>query len=361
MLLLQCFALFLGAKFSRAAYSEILHNNQKAIYPKGTVLPGFSSSDLQYVTVTCLNFAGYTSPIAEKFQIKIWHDDEQVNGWKEQTFRGDCSKRSVYSFPVSAGQTAGWIWVRGESLEPTDIKVHTSGKCMFNDCYNGEWVLDRKTEISLTQETDTANWSGRCIGDVGVDGDGWCELSRNAPTMRVPYQAKTVCGDITEFVLNIEHDLYAFTKGSHGWSDFSSFYWNKVPEYMTTPESYGFTLKHNYDAGTRIRLSFPENLYFNLYVIFEMEGKRRGGGFDMGEPDEFALEKLTMNGWTFLGEDEVSFYSTYFGSTRKMGLWTKQIRGRMNQDVFSLPAFTRKFTGGIVVQPVDNLYYCGKK
>ena len=75
MLLLPFFALFLGA-------NSKLNYNQKARYPKGTVLRGHSSADLQYVVVRC-KAPSYSSP-NQKFQIKIWFDDEQENGWQTQ-------------------------------------------------------------------------------------------------------------------------------------------------------------------------------------------------------------------------------------------------------------------------------------
>ena len=286
-----------------------------------------------------------------------------------EIFSGDCSfGRATFSFPVKFGQTVGEIWVRGDDQDDGQneavIEVSTMGRCLFNDCYNGDWLLEGTSELSLTSKTQTYNTQGRCVGDLGMYGDGWCQLSINAPPMPQGTLKKTVCGDITEFVVNVEHDLYPFTIGSHGWSDFTSFYWSKVPDFMLTPESTGFTLKHEIDAGTRITISYPENLSFNVYVIYEMEAANEGwsvrdGGYDMiSENNGVCEEKLAFNGWNLV-RGEVEFYSTYFGSSRKMGMWKKTVLGGHNQSTFTLPAFTKTFTGGIVVQPLDHLYYCG--
>lgn len=370
--------LFLGAN------SQFYYNQKAAVQPGQSFQS--TDSDVQYVIVICKNSWAGTSdyPIYNrKFQIKVFWDpmNAPTNDWQSQTFKGDCMGRGNYMFEIAPGKTAGWIWVRGDGQENSEtnaqaeIEVRTNGRCLYNDCFNGNWQIDGMDNLFVTSES-TANDRGRCIGDVGVDGNGWCELTRKEPGVATPTVSprvempKTVCGHYSDFQININHDLYYFQQGSHGWSDFSSFYWSKVPDYMTSSPSYGFTLKHELDVGTQITIRYPKNLSFNLYVIYEAEAANegwtpRGGGFDMGYPKEFGFEKLQMNHWPYpwtnMGTDEVSFYSTYFGSTRRMGLWTKKIRGSHDQNSFSLPAFTQKFTGGIVVQPLDNLYYCGKK
>ena len=133
-------------------------------------------------------------------------------------------------------------------------------------------------------------------------------------------------------------------------------------------------IRHEIYAGTRITISYPENLSFNVYVIYEAEAsfclpnewcsrprmmnKKRDGGFDMVPANKrFYEEKLMFDNWEFLDSEEVSLYSKKYGS-KKMGLWKKTVQGGHNQSQFTLPAFIKTFTGSIVVQPLDDLYDC---
>merc|ERR1712045_38263 len=165
-------SLFLGAN-ARFYY------NQRAALTQGQTLQGISPSDVQYVTVTCkTGWAGTADrPIYNrKFQIKIFWDpmDEPTNDWQSQTFKGDCMQRSNYLFPIAPGQTAGWIWVRGDGQEnqyndDAEIEVSTAGKCLYNDCFNGEWQKDGVSGLYVTSAS-AGNGQGRCVGETGVDG-----------------------------------------------------------------------------------------------------------------------------------------------------------------------------------------------
>ena len=94
MLILPFFTLFSGAN-SELDYSNYFDYdfnfttiaNQKEALPLDTLEPPVGVSDLQNVTVKCLNFDGIPSSKTEKFQIKIWWNDGQVNGWKTQLLK----------------------------------------------------------------------------------------------------------------------------------------------------------------------------------------------------------------------------------------------------------------------------------
>ena len=59
------------------------------------------------------------------FNIQVWYDDGQVNGWNGESFTGFCKypgqefKFLVQDFHV------GWIWVHGTSANEAIIQVST--------------------------------------------------------------------------------------------------------------------------------------------------------------------------------------------------------------------------------------------
>ena len=64
-------------------------------------------------------------PNVGKFEIQVWWDDGQINGWKGQTFKASCEKEKQHFFRISHGWTAGWVWVRGDSAEDAIINIAT--------------------------------------------------------------------------------------------------------------------------------------------------------------------------------------------------------------------------------------------
>merc|ERR1712187_709251 len=134
------------------------------------------------VTVECVPDPELDNRQRRTFEVQVWWDDGQVNGWKGQTLRGDCTfngSQRKHTFNIDKGLTAGWIWVHGTTYADTLIKVSSRRL--------GEWKLNDKSRIAISKSRKSCRSQQReywwnqdttcCNGGMGRDGNGFCELS----------------------------------------------------------------------------------------------------------------------------------------------------------------------------------------